>query len=373
MSYTYIDSDQQLCDALPLFEKAKDIAVDTEADSLHSYYEKVCLIQISVKDKHLIIDPLSPVKLTKLFKVLSTKTLLLHGADFDLRMLNASFGYKHKGLIFDTMIASQLLGYEQFNLAYLAEHFCGVPLSKQSRKTDWSNRPLTQNQLDYASNDTRFLEEIATRIKAELKEKDRTSWHQESCARLLEQVYLPKDKEEKESWRIKGVGGMEAHQLLFVQAIWKWRDEEAKKVDTPAFKILNNQYVLDLANDLVKCSKQEPQYPRFIKGLRLKNLKSAIKEAKAKPSSEWPQPPKRTRRPEHAKNEPLIRALKNHVDSVAQELEIKPQVLAPRATIENIAQHRAENVKDMMSCSSILNWQAKLLEAGFRDIFGVAS
>src|SRR5207253_7944724 len=96
------------------------VAVDTEADSLHSYFDKVCLIQISIPGEDLIIDPLAKIDLAALGPILANPAILkiLHGADYDLRILNRDFGFTISNLI-DTMVCSQLLGYEAFGLGAL--------------------------------------------------------------------------------------------------------------------------------------------------------------------------------------------------------------------------------------------------------------
>jgi ribonuclease D len=121
------------------------LALDTEADSLHHYPEKVCLIQLSFEDVDLLVDPLSGADPTLLRQALLDPALpkLLHGADYDLRILNRDYGLEFRGL-FDTMIASRLVGTRKFGLAaLLAEHF-DVELNKSLQRADWSRRPLSE-------------------------------------------------------------------------------------------------------------------------------------------------------------------------------------------------------------------------------------
>jgi ribonuclease D len=98
---------------------ADRVALDTEADSLHNYFEKVCLIQLTLGDEHYIVDPLAGLELGGFLEALAEKPLILHGGDYDLRMLRASFSFRTRRNVFDTMIAAQLLGIEQIGLAAL--------------------------------------------------------------------------------------------------------------------------------------------------------------------------------------------------------------------------------------------------------------
>src|SRR5439155_19267917 len=140
---------------------AARVAVDTEADSLHNYFEKVCLIQLSLGEEHYLVDPLAGLELSGFLEALAVKPLILHGGDYDLRMMRTSLGFRVRREVFDTMIAAQLLGIEQIGLAALIERFFGVTIEKAGQKSDWSRRPLSEKQLSYAINDTGFLEPLA--------------------------------------------------------------------------------------------------------------------------------------------------------------------------------------------------------------------
>src|SRR3989337_2026060 len=149
---------------------AERVALATEADSLHNYFEKVCLVQLSLGGEHYLVDPLSGLDLTGFLEALSEKPLIFHGGDYDLRMMRASMGYRPRREVFDTMIAAQLLGMEQIGLAALIERFFGIAIGKEGQKSDWSRRPLSEKQLRYAVSDTRFLEELAAGLHGELRE-----------------------------------------------------------------------------------------------------------------------------------------------------------------------------------------------------------
>ena len=117
------------------------VALDTEADSLHNYFAKVCLIQLSFSDEHYLIDPLCGLDLSGFLGALAEKSLIVHGGDYDLRMLRGSLGFRVRRQVFDTMIAAQLLGFEQLGLAALIERYFEVTIGKAGQKSDWSRRP----------------------------------------------------------------------------------------------------------------------------------------------------------------------------------------------------------------------------------------
>src|SRR4051794_22593672 len=125
------------------------IAVDTEADSLHSYFDKVCLIQISADGEDFVIDPLAKIDIARFGQVLSNPDIrkIFHGGDYDLRILNRDFGFTITNMV-DTMICAQLLGYEAFGLAALLDRHFGVKLNKAHQRADWSMRPLPPAMLN---------------------------------------------------------------------------------------------------------------------------------------------------------------------------------------------------------------------------------
>ena len=171
--FVYVRDDAVLATLSDRIDSAARIAVDTEADSLHNYFEKVCLIQLSIDGAHYLVDPLAGLELRGFLEVLAAKPLIFHAGDYDLRILRASTGFRPTGDVFDTMIAAQLLGIEQIGLAALLDRCFAVSIGKEGQKSDWSQRPLSDKQLHYAVNDTRYLEALAERLADELHAKGR--------------------------------------------------------------------------------------------------------------------------------------------------------------------------------------------------------
>src|SRR5438105_10556585 len=176
------------------------VAVDTEADSLHAYPEKVCLIQISTASGDELIDPLAQVDLDPLLDALSGHELIMHGADYDLRLLEKHHRFVPSS-IFDTMLAARLLGLSQFSLSRLVEHFLGVKLEKGAQKANWALRPLTERMERYAQNDTHYLKPVADELRSQLKAKGRLRWQEESCARLIAESTKERETDMDSVWR----------------------------------------------------------------------------------------------------------------------------------------------------------------------------
>lgn len=347
-------------------EGASRIALDTEADSLHSYYEKVCLIQLALDGEAYVVDPLVGLDLSGLLAVLGRTTLVLHGADYDLRMLRASLGFRPQAEVHDTMIAAQLAGITEFGLASLAQRFCGVALSKASRKADWSRRPLAPALLAYAADDVRYLGAIADQLFAELRRLGRWEQYRASCRRAVEATASDRERDPQHTWRIKGLRGLSRRELAYVRELWRWREAEAQRTDRPPFMVLGNAQLRHLALWAAAhpgaALSRGPKLPRNCRGSRLAALERAIERARRLPAGEWPAlraPSGAARRPEAAR--PLVDALMAACARIAAEQGLAPPLLASRTTLEAIAVSRPRSASEVLACGRLLPWQAELL------------
>lgn len=369
-TFLYIETEASLVDLLSRLEQAQRIALDTEADSLHHYFEKVCLIQLSAGEENFIVDPLCGMDLTPLLALLAQKPLILHGADYDLRMMRMTFGFLPEREVFDTMLAARLLGHEELGLASLVERFFGVKLSKGGQKSDWSRRPLSETQLRYASDDTRYLLPLAGKLRDDLGRLGRIEWHREACQSMVMHASRESVKDPDEAWRIKGSVSLTRCQLNFLQAVFLWRDREARRADLPPFRILGNRQLLDLAvleaSDPEGVLRSGLKLPRNCKGKRLHALKEALREAAGRPESQWPDF-KRRGRPLLVPTS-LLKALRTECDRVAKDMGIASSTLASRSALENISRNRPGTLEEIVECGPLMHWQARLLEPGVREI-----
>ena len=368
-SYFYIETQKQLDNFTGKMKDAPRIAIDVEADSLHSYAEKTCLIQLALDRQPTIVDPLCGIDLREFFAVLSKKPLIVHGGDYDLRMLRLSYGFCPTVQVFDTMLAAQLSGLPKLGLVDLVEQFCQVKLSKKGQKTNWAMRPLTLEQLTYASEDVRYLETIAQRLQERLTELRRENWHAETCQRMVQVTQMERERDQKEHWRIKGSNFLESKQLVFLREVWLWREEEARKNNRPPFKILGHKELLEMS---VAAANPPLRIPHYLRGSRLESLKKAIDRAQAIPPALWPKPLPKKKQCAPACPQ-LIEALRVVYFHLAQNLGITPSVLASKSLLETIAVHGARDAEQMMKCSPIMHWQAELLDPILKKIFSKSS
>jgi len=223
------------------------LAFDLEADSLHHYTEKVCLIQVSSASETRLIDPLASLDVKALAPIFANPAIkkIFHGADYDMRSLYRDFGIEVVNL-FDTMIASQFLGESEFGLAALLKKRFGVELDKRYQKADWSKRPFSQEMMEYAMKDTSLLIELYGQLEAELKVKGRLAWVEEE-SELVAGVRSASREGELMCLRFKGASKMKPRELAVLEELLRFRDEKARSADVPPFRILSNDLLRELA------------------------------------------------------------------------------------------------------------------------------
>ena len=355
----FIDKQPALDQAMAAVRAQPRIAVDTEADSLHSYFDKVCLIQMSIPDQDLIVDPLAKIDLKRFGETLADRSInkVLHGADYDLRILHRDFDFTIANLI-DTSICAQLLGYEAFGLAALLERHFGLKVDKSHQRADWSMRPLTPDMLEYAAMDTRYLIALADKLREELIALNRWGWAEEEFARLEQVRFTERDEDEEPFRRLKGLGGLDRRSLAIARALHTWRDALARKADRPPFKIIGNDALLDVAKkkaatvEALAEMKSVSQYHRKRYG---RDIASIVAKAMAMPEDDLPLKSESKPWQRDKQLEARVNKLKAARDKIAKELKVDVSVLAPRHVLTAIATTGTLDVPAMRT------WQREVL------------
>lgn len=350
-----IDTEQQLSAFLPAVRAAEWIAVDTEADSLHAYPEKICLIQISTAAGDELVDPLAPIDLDALLDALNAHVILMHGADYDLRLLQKHHEFT-PAAIFDTMLAARLLGIRQFGLQSLVENFLGVKLDKGSQKANWARRPLTDRMVEYARNDTHYLKPLVDKLRAELEARGRLAWHEESCARLIADCTRLEAPDTDAIWRVKGSFGLSRRALAVLRALWHWRESEAVLSNKPPFFILSHEKLVELSDAAGVGRPVDPLVPNFLTPRRRDGLAQAVKNGLAVSDDKLPEILRNsTRRPNDAERR-RFHEIEKRRDAHAHKLEIDPTLIAPRHVMGDLARDWDAHVMELMG------WQRELLK-----------
>jgi len=386
----------QLRELLPQLESVDRVAIDTEADSLHCYREKLCLLQISIPGHDFIIDPLAedvaepaaggqplhseerdrsrnanrrswaiqPVQrtgcppgakridLAPLRDALAEKEIVLHGADYDLRLLRRNLNFVPQR-IFDTVIAARLIGIREFSLAALVQRYFGIELAKGSQKANWAQRPLSSRMAEYAINDTRYLLPLTERLEAEMESRNRMEWFRQSCQRALEQAAIDRERDVDEAWRISGAGVLHGRASAVLRELWNWREKEAEAADRPPFHILQNRELLHSAEKFA--AGDSADYKHF-SDRRRRAFRQAAERGMQLPEKDWPVRLRRSGTRATAEVVKRIEQLRRNRDHAAKDLHIESSFIAPRAALEAIAADQ--------SCveALLVPWQRNLLK-----------
>jgi ribonuclease D len=353
-----IASHGELAALIEQISAADRVAIDTEADSLHSYREKLCLLQLSVPTavsargyNDFIVDPLAGLDLEPLRKALETREIVLHGADYDLRMLRLGLNFT-ACTIFDTQIAARLLGIREFSLAALVKHYFGLELPKGSQKANWAKRPLPARMAEYAINDVHYLLALTEKLEAELDACQRRDWLRQSCRRAIEQAAVARARKPDEFWRVRGSGSIQGRPAAVLRALWHWREREAEMADRPPFHILQNEKLLNAAVGVASGSM--PDYKHF-SHRRRQAFREAARLGLAVPESDWPVLARRFGTRPTAETVRRTEELRQRRDKSAEELGLEPSFIAPRGSLEAIA---ADHVR---AASLLVPWQRELL------------
>ncbi|ARN57531.1 ribonuclease D [Sedimentisphaera salicampi] len=371
ISYKYIDT-QSLIDRLEKDIAASSFAaVDIEGNSMHAYYERVCLMQISIENGSFIVDTLKDIDFSRFIKTLEKKLLILHGGDYDLRMLDKDFGFKPKHKIFDTQQAASLAGIEKTSLSNLLQEFLGVEHPKDQQLSDWTKRPLSEKQLSYAAADTAFLKPLADKLTELLEDMGRSEWVSQSMKDRAKNTPKYKEKNSPEKWRVKGYSVLEPTELRYLKVIWSWREEIAAKIDLPPFKVMRSSSMIELSKKLSgdgKYSLSKSKFlPRACKGEFYGLLKKRIDYAKRLPQENWPDKYVKKDKPA-AYDKALMKELRGFVAQAAEERRIDPSILVNKAGIEEVSRRKPQTVSELRKVLQLNDWQLEIIEDRFISI-----
>jgi len=288
----YIDNQESLEETIAIFSKADFLTIDTEFMHERTYYPKLCLLQVASDDLEVIIDPLAPLDLTSLTKILTDQdiTKVFHAGDQD-RIILYQMISAPVSPVFDLQRAVLLLGLsQQMSLASLVKHYCDVNLKKDESFSDWSQRPLTTEQMNYAINDVHYLPYIYRTIVQELEENGRLHWLDDDFAAMGDESLYAVDS--REVWKkLKSATSLKGQQLAIAREVCSWRELTAQRRNTPRKWILPDELIIEI------CRRAPASVPDLLKIRGMKNhmnsqsadqVLEAVAIAKQLPPVTWP-------------------------------------------------------------------------------------
>lgn len=343
---------------------AKYIALDTESNSLFAYREQVCLIQISVEGQDFLIDPLRlsvNIDLPFLPEVLADSSIekILHAAEYDVMCLRRDFDIEINNL-FDTMVATRILGWEKAGLANLLEQEFGISVNKRFQRANWGARPLSAEMRAYAQLDTHYLIEIRHLLHAQLE----AGGHLAEALELFEEqtsaVWPNTPFDPNAFWHIKDVQLLSRRQKAVLHSIYVFREQAAQQMDVPPFKIMTDKTLYYIAQTQPRSTKKL----RRVRGISdwvfnryADDIVTAVRSG-----AEAGTPPPRPRRTQGPPSQSVLQRydlLHNWRKERAARRGVSSEVIMPKDALWKLASKPPKTIDDIAQITLIGPWRRK--------------
>ena len=338
-------------------ENAPYLALDTEFLRDQTYWPKLCLIQVASPDVAAIIDPLAnDIDLKPFYELLKKPDTVkvFHAARQDIEIFQQQGGVIPDPL-FDSQVAAMVCGYgDAASYETLARKIANVEIDKSSRFTDWSRRPLTNKQLEYALADVTHLRTIYEKLSGELKRTHRESWVAEEISALQNPALYAMDP--ANAWKRLKARTSSKRFLAMLASLAAWREREAQTRDIPRGRVLKDEALLEIAAHPPENAEGLERIRAIPKGFgssRMgKTLLDAIEHGRTAPPPDGivPEKPRRKREPSQA----AIDLLKTLLRLRAEDAQVAPRLIANADDIESLAACEDDGIE------ALHGWRAKL-------------
>jgi ribonuclease D len=347
---------------------APELALDTEGDSLHHYPERLALIQIGVPTGDVwLVDPLALTDLTPLAPLFAAgPRLVLHAGDNDLVHLKRRYGLAFDS-VFDTAIAGRFLGGRALGLDILLETYLGVVLPPSRQKDDWSERPLSPSQVVYAAADVQHLFALKAKLVEELEKIGRLAWVEEECAALAAQP-APERPVDPDAWLgVKSARDLPARGMAILRELWTLREQLARSADRPPFKILNEDTLLRVAQNIPRDATTLGTIsgitPRVL-GRWGAAILDAVERGLVLDESELPVLPRHKRPSIPGAMSRRIDKLRRWRAAATEQVGLEPGVLLPNRLITAIAEAAPRTLDELARVDGVRRWRVETLGEG---------
>ena len=319
-------------------EDAGSFALDLEFMTEGRYVAELSLVQVGWGDsEHPEVAAIDPLKvgldpIVDLVEAPEVETVI-HSAQADLALLGAQFQARARGLI-DTQLAAAFLGMgDQIGYGPLVQRMTGIELDKGAQFTEWSRRPLSEEQLSYALDDVRYLPRVWGRLRGDLQQRGRRDWVDDECDRLAD-AWSRRTPPEEMYMRVRGWNGLNRRQLGALRAVATWREEQSLRHNRPPAWLLNDRSMLELC-------RRPPRDERGVREVRGmgngtaqrhgRELLDLIREGMQDPPDVPSRPP---RLPNVGQAWPAV--LSGIVQTRCREVEVAPRFVATRSDIDDV-------------------------------------
>ncbi|HWQ46854.1 MAG TPA: HRDC domain-containing protein [Longilinea sp.] len=333
------------------------IAIDTESNSLYAYRERVCLIQISTKQRDYLIDPLVLKDLDPLGAIFSDPKIqkVFHAAEYDVICMRRDYHFSFMN-IFDTMHACRILGRTAVGLGNVLEDEFGIKLEKRFQRANWGLRPLTPAMLKYARLDSHFLIALRDKLSPQLKQAGLMDLAREDFLRIA--AATETEPRTENCWRVSGSQDLTPQQAAILHELCAYREAQAEAIDLPLFKILSNETLIAISQQAPETMDDLSMIIGMNKRLMDRHGPALLKAVKA---GQKAPPLRRPPRPARPSDEILERLEKLRLwrKETGTRLKVESDVVLPRDTMEKIAYQGALTIKDLEPLMDHLPWRKK--------------
>lgn len=354
LAYIYIDNQKQLDAAVKDLAGRHIIGVDTESSSFYTYESELCLVQITGGDKNYLIDPLGSLSLDALAPLFADPLIVkvMHTASSDITELRRAHPFAIMNL-FDVMVGGRMLGFESCSLVSLVRHYTGESLEKTEQKSNWKKRPLSASQMQYASRDTIYLEEIYTKMKPEVEKMGFLEEFEQEMMRIGKESYPAVRVYDPDHWKsVPGSLQLSPRGRGFLKAILEMREERARKENIAPFRLAGNETLLRMAirmPDTLAELREAGLHPEFVRKdgeriLTLRHTTTDIQNADARKEKRPPQ-------------DPLLGALKGWRKELAEYRGFETSMILSNRQLELIAENKPQSAADLRALDVMTDWK----------------
>ena len=362
MDYIYIDTNLELKKLCEDIENEEEIAVDIECENgLHHYGTYISIIQITAKEKNYIIDLLKIDNIQPLKEIFENGliTKLFHDVNFDLSILYTQYKIKVNN-IYDTQMAVKILGDKEIGLGFVLKKYLGLEVEKKFQIADWTTRPLPEEQLNYAINDTAHLIKLKGILNEKLKELNRMEWVEEMFREVDFKVF---EHKKPDPLQMKGAKQLKDFEKGILRRIYFLREELAQKVNKPVFYIMRNKRLLEIAQNppqnVHEWREMKGVHP-VVKRYAWEFYNEVNQGRKEKFTTIKPEKRKGTPTPNRTEKTEKIIEIRN---KIAEKYQIPSHLIMTREQIDDLVTSR--------TFPNLYNWQRNLFKDVEKEIFEI--
>ena len=364
-SINTVDDLKQFCDEIADYPV---IGFDTEFVSEDSYRPQLCLIQVAAGDRLAIIDPVYVEETGPFWELLTApgKTVIAHAAREESRFCFRFTGKPISGL-FDTQLSAGFVGMEYpASLGTLVQRLVNKTLPKGETRTNWSRRPLTKDQINYALNDVTDLLKMYQKLNAMVEDLDRGEWLKEETEIFQQKVM---DAETRENWRrVSGSSGLNPRQLETVRQLWLWREQRAKETDRLPRRVLRDDLIVEMA----RRGLTDQRKIKNIRGMERRgfndhyaDIAAAIQTALDTPDEDLPRRPRGSRR---VVSPMLSQFLSTSIACISRQHRLAPPIVGNADDVRELLGYELDRRKGDAVPSLLKGWRGEIVGKTFRRL-----